>query len=205
MSTSEPKFERAQSASFGPGGCVQAPFEHVPTPQYPASTTQFCRTCGEVWPCTAVIQAKSTPRPVPSRPSTDQTSPDGEVRTTSRTGGQKGVKLARFDLVPPRALRLLAEHYGKGAAKYADNQWRKGYEWSKSYAAMQRHLTAFWGGEDYDNHKPDCPADCAEHTGSLHLAAAMWHCAALIEFFHDFPDFDDRFRGVGRDGEADRS
>ena len=55
-----------------------------------------------------------------------------EVRTTSRTGGQKGTKPERFDLIPVGALAALARHYGAGAEKYDDNQWRKGYEWSKS-------------------------------------------------------------------------
>lgn len=107
-----------------------------------------------------------------------------EVRTTSRTGGQKGVKDARFDLIPVGALTQLAEHYGVGAKKYADNQWRKGYEWSKSYAALQRHANQFWGGEDFD-----------DETGSHHMAAVAWHALALLTFFDEFPQFDDRFRG----------
>lgn len=73
-----------------------------------------------------------------------------EERTTSSTGGQKGVKLARFDLIPAGPLLRLAEHFGKGAKKYAEHQWREGYEWSKSYSAIQRHLNAFWMGLDYD-------------------------------------------------------
>lgn len=134
-----------------------------------------------------------------------------EVRTVSSTGGEKGTKLARHDLIPIGPLTELAEHYGRGARKYADNQWRNGYEWSKSYAALQRHLTAFWSGEDYDI----CPEDgagckhtdaagepyvavepntCFNHTGSHHMAAAAWHAFALLEFKDTFPDHDDRFR-----------
>jgi hypothetical protein len=105
-----------------------------------------------------------------------------EVRTTSSTGGQKGVKSARYDLIPTGALRQLAEHYGRGAEKYDDNQWRKGYEWSKSYAALQRHATEFWSGEDFD-----------EETGSNHLAAVAWHALTLLTFYDEHPDFDDRF------------
>lgn len=108
-----------------------------------------------------------------------------EVRTTSRTGGEKGVKSARFDLIPVGALTALAEHYGVGAEKYDENQWRKGYEWSKSYAALQRHLTAWWGGEDID-----------AETGSSHLAAVAWHSFTLLTFIHEQPDFDDRFHGA---------
>lgn len=107
-----------------------------------------------------------------------------ETRTTSSTGGEKGVKDARYDLIPVQALEQLAIHYGVGARKYDDNQWRKGYEWSKSYAALQRHATQFWNGEDFD-----------EETGSNHMAAVAWHAFTLLTFFYEHPDFDDRYKG----------
>ena len=106
-----------------------------------------------------------------------------EVRTTSSTGGQKGTKDERFDLLPIGALTQLAQHYGVGARKYDDNQWRKGYEWSKSYAALQRHATSWWGGEDTD-----------EETGSSHMAAVAWHAFTLLTFIEEHPDFDDRYK-----------
>lgn len=105
-----------------------------------------------------------------------------EVRTTSSTGGQKGVKDERYDLIPTEALAQLARHYGVGARKYDDNQWRKGYEFSKSYAALMRHLTQWWGGEDID-----------EETGSNHMAAVAWHAFTLMTFQQFNPEFDDRF------------
>lgn len=108
-----------------------------------------------------------------------------EVRTTSSTGGQKGVKDERYDLIPVEALAQLARHYGVGARKYDDNQWRKGYEFSKSYAALMRHLTQWWGGEDID-----------EETGSNHMAAVAWHAFTLLTFQQFNPEFDDRFTTV---------
>lgn len=105
----------------------------------------------------------------------------GEIRSVSSTGGEKGTKLARYDLIPVYPLRCLAEHFGRGAQKYADRNWERGYEWSKSYAALMRHLNAFWEGEDID-----------EETGSSHLAAAEWHCMALLEYTQSHPEFDDR-------------
>lgn len=108
---------------------------------------------------------------------------DGEVRTTSSTGGEKGTKPARFDLIPVMPLTRLAEHYGVGAAKYADHNWRKGYELSKNYAALQRHVTAFWNGEDLD-----------PETGTSHLSAVIFHAMAMQQNLQDFPQHDDRYK-----------
>lgn len=107
-----------------------------------------------------------------------------EVRTTSLTGGQKGVKPERYDLIPAEALEALARHYGKGAEKYESHQWRKGYEWSKSFAAMMRHAWKFWRGEDVD-----------PETGTPHIICVAWHAFCLYIFSRDFPEYDDRFKG----------
>lgn len=134
-----------------------------------------------------------------------------EIRVTSSTGGEKGVKLERFDLIPVGPLTELARHFGKGARKYDDHQWRKGYEWSKSYSAIMRHLTAFWDGFDLDvcsNDPEGClhiTADgddflpifadtCYNHTGSNHLVAVAWHAFVLLEFYERFPQHDDRYK-----------
>lgn len=109
-----------------------------------------------------------------------------EVRTTSATGGQKGVKLQRFDLIPVVPLTILAELYGFGAMKYEDRNWERGYEWSKSYAALQRHATAWWGGEDFD-----------AESGLSHMASVAWHAFALLEFMsrpQQYGQYDDRPR-----------
>ena len=107
---------------------------------------------------------------------------DGEQRVTNElTGGQKGQKLARTDLIPPDALLQLAEHYGKGSGKYEDRNWEKGVNWSLNYSAALRHLFQFWGGEDRDT-----------ETGSLHVIAAAWHCLALATFHKTHPELDDR-------------
>lgn len=105
-----------------------------------------------------------------------------EVRTVNeQTGGEKGMKLARFDLLPVGPLTEIAEHFGRGASKYADRNWELGYEWSKSFAALQRHAWAFWGGETYD-----------PELGSHHLAAVAFHAMAMMEWGRTRPDLDDR-------------
>jgi hypothetical protein len=99
------------------------------------------------------------------------------------TGGEKGKKLARFDLIPTLPLWLLAEHYGKGAEKYSERNYERGYAWSLSYGAAQRHLNLFWDGEDVD-----------PENGGLHLIAAAWHCFALVLFMSTHPEKDDRVK-----------
>ena len=77
-----------------------------------------------------------------------------EERITNESGGAKGSKQARFDQVPTRALYELAEHTGKGTAKYPDKDgvpnFRFGYAWGLSYAAAMRHMVQFWNCEDID-------------------------------------------------------
>jgi len=101
--------------------------------------------------------------------------------TDPDTGGMKGSKGERFDLIPTDGLAALARVYGYGAGKYDDNNWRKGYAWSLSYAALQRHLNAFWSGDDMDY-----------ESGLPHLAHAAWHCLTLMTFMYDNPEKDDR-------------
>jgi hypothetical protein len=103
--------------------------------------------------------------------------------TDPNTGGKKGQKLARFDLIPAGPLQALAEHYGRGARKYEDRNWEKGYAWSLSFGAMQRHAWSFWNGEDID-----------EETQSPHLAAVAFHAFALLEFMNSHRKLDDRPR-----------
>lgn len=100
------------------------------------------------------------------------------------TGGEKGGKLARFDLIPPEATWALAEHYGKGCQKYADRNWERGYKWGLSIAALQRHIHQWLQGESYDT-----------ETGSHHLIAAAWHCFALFVFEVRGLGSDDRGKG----------
>jgi hypothetical protein len=110
---------------------------------------------------------------------------DKEYRVVSETGGEKGQKLARYDLIPVDALKQLAERYGHGATKYDERNWERGYNWSLSYAALQRHANQFWNGEEFDPDYPD----------SHHLAAVLFHAAALLHYTLNkdkFGEFDDR-------------
>ncbi len=102
--------------------------------------------------------------------------------TDPKTGGQKGRKPERFDLLPFDALEEVARVYGLGAKKYDDDNWLLGYAWRLSAGALLRHVARFMCGEDRD-----------PETGCLHLAHAAWHCLTLLTF---------ALRGLGTDDRA---
>lgn len=94
--------------------------------------------------------------------------------------GIKSVKAGRFDLLPPKVMTRLAEHFGKGDTKYPDRNWEKGYAWSKAYAAMQRHAHDFWGGKDFDE------------DGNSNIIAVIANAIFLEEWSDTHPEYDDR-------------
>lgn len=105
-----------------------------------------------------------------SRVQADRMSSETRI-TDPTTGGQKGQKLQRFSLIPAEFLWALAEHYGKGAEKYEDRNWERGYHWSLTVDALERHYTQWKQGESRD-----------PETGSSHLIAMAWHVVALFIF-----------------------
>jgi hypothetical protein len=110
-----------------------------------------------------------------------------EVRITDPvTGGQKGQKPERFDLIPFEALTEVARVYGFGATKYADDNWRKGYAWRLSLGAMLRHIAAWAMGYPTD---PESKLP--------HLAHAAWHCLTLLTFEAHGLGTDDRAKHPG--------
>jgi hypothetical protein len=88
-------------------------------------------------------------------------------------------------LIPPEVLLQMAEVFGFGAEKYGMNDWRKDYsEWSRTYSSIQRHLNAFWAGEDLD-----------PESGKPHLTHALTQMAILLMYYHEHKDMDDRYKG----------
>lgn len=122
-----------------------------------------------------------TKTPSPTLNSTGET-----ITVDPLTGGKKGSKLARFSLIPTDWLWALAEHYGRGALKYEDRNWERGYRWSLSVDAHSRHVSQWLSGEDND-----------PETGSSHLVAAAWHLVALWWFHKHGKGTDDLNRRAG--------
>lgn len=79
-----------------------------------------------------------------------------------------GEKL-RVDLIPVEVIKSLATVLQYGAKKYGDRNFEKGMEYSRVFAASQRHLWAWWGKEDND-----------EESGYNHLWHALCSVAMLV-------------------------
>jgi hypothetical protein len=83
----------------------------------------------------------------------------------------RGVKFdgskPRFDLLPPEMLFGVSDILAFGAAKYGDRNWELGMNWSRVFAALMRHMWAWWRGENLD-----------AETGKSHL----WHAGCCIAF-----------------------
>ena len=97
---------------------------------------------------------------------------DVEIRVTDpKTGGQKGRKPEAYALIPAWPLSEVARVYGMGAEKYEKWNWIRGYDWSLSLSAMQRHIEEFRAQRSQD-----------KESGLHHLAHACFHLFALMEF-----------------------
>lgn len=104
------------------------------------------------------------------------------IVTDPKTGGQKASKPSQIGLIDPIALTELGNVAGMGAAKYEKWNYLKGYDWSLSFNAMQRHAMQFWAGENIDS-----------ESGYEHMAHAAWHGLALVSFVKRGLGTDDRF------------
>lgn len=131
--------------------------------------------------CLADVMPRRKPVKVEPKPVKVDRPSHTEMYTDPDTGASKGMKLERFDLIPPEALKALAGQYGMGASRYGDRNWENGYPWSLAFAALNRHLWAFWSGEDID-----------PESGRPHMDAVMWHAFALRTFMENHKDKDDR-------------
>ena len=76
-----------------------------------------------------------------------------------------------LQLFPPEALFEIGAVLTYGAKKYAPRNWEKGIEYSRVYGALQRHLWAWWGGEEND-----------PESGLPHLAHAGCCLVFLLAF-----------------------
>lgn len=102
-----------------------------------------------------------------------------EVNVRPAEGQKFDTDKARYDLIPPEIEEAIAKVLTFGAGKYGERNWELGMRWGRPYAALRRHMAAWWSGENND-----------PETGMSHLA----HAACCIAFLVAF-----EARGVGTD------
>lgn len=78
----------------------------------------------------------------------------------------------RYDLVPPHAIKAIADVLTYGADKYAPNSWQTVSDGETRYtAAMMRHFEAYREGEELD-----------PETGKSHLSHCLCNLTFLLWF-----------------------
>ena len=86
-------------------------------------------------------------------------------------------------LIDPLWLEATAQVLAFGAKKYQAWNWAQGtFDWSRLYGALQRHLNAWWSGEEHD-----------PETGLPHLWHANCCLMFLTRYAHSGWGTDDRF------------
>mgnify|MGYP000447941137 CR=1 FL=1 len=87
-------------------------------------------------------------------------------------------------LIPQTALKEVAKVLDFGASKYSAHNWRNGFDHSRLYDAVLRHVGAYIDGEDLD-----------EDSGLSHIAHATCGCLMLLEHILKDMGNDDRYKG----------
>lgn len=100
----------------------------------------------------------------------------------------------RLDLVPWRSIWGAATVFTYGAAKYSDRNWEKGIKYGRLYAALLRHLFAWWLGTERD-----------VESDLSHLDHAQCCLMMLREMHQIHPELDDRPNGFLNSGSASKS
>ena len=94
-----------------------------------------------------------------------------EVLTAGTVAPMEGRKddgdKAPYHLLAPEMLEATALVLGFGAKKYSARNWEAGMHWSRPFAALMRHMWAWWRGEA-----------CDPETGYSHL----WHASCCLMF-----------------------
>jgi hypothetical protein len=86
-------------------------------------------------------------------------------------GRKDDAEKPRYDLIPPEAVAALARVLSYGATKYGERNWEQGIDPDRCYAAAQRHLWAYHGGEELD-----------PESGLCHLDHALANIAFMITY-----------------------
>lgn len=113
-----------------------------------------------------------------------------QIANISKPAAKPAAGAIKFDqdklplhLLSTEAMNQTAAVLAFGAQKYAEHNWRKGFDWSRPLSAAMRHITAFNNGEDKD-----------PESGLSHLAHAACCIMFLLEFEKTHKHLDDRYK-----------
>jgi hypothetical protein len=84
-----------------------------------------------------------------------------------------------MELLPPESLIGTAQVLTFGAKKYKDRNWEKGINYSRVYGALQRHLNAWFSGEEID---PESGLSHLHHAGCCMMFLQTYHERKMTEF-----------------------
>jgi hypothetical protein len=82
----------------------------------------------------------------------------------------------RVELIPSSAINGIGEAFTFGASKYEDNNWAKGFAWSRLVGSTLRHILAWNNGDDLD---PESKLSHLKHAGAC-IAMLIAHEAEKL-------------------------
>jgi Domain of unknown function (DUF5664) len=127
----------------------------------------------ERWPCVPFDRIDSVAglSPVESPPEIGpaKSSPEMVVQATGARRMNEGKLL--MHLIPAEVVQELAAVLTRGAQKYGARNWEQGLTYSSTFDSLQRHLWAWWNGQDVD-----------DESGLSHLTHALCNVAFLVVF-----------------------
>lgn len=97
----------------------------------------------------------------PSPTTNPRQHPQQYPKTLIDAGRKDDANKLPYDLLPSDAIEEILEVLKCGAVKYGSRNWENGMAWSRPFAALMRHMWAWWRREPCDN-----------ETGITHLAHA---------------------------------
>lgn len=86
----------------------------------------------------------------------------------------------RFDLIPEQGLLEVHKVLNTKLKDHGKDSWKTGISWSDLLSNLEKHLSAFKVGKDFDEN------------GALHMAHVASQALLLCSAYKDFPHCDDR-------------
>jgi hypothetical protein len=98
----------------------------------------------------------------------------------TKEGGKKfDTNKPRWELLPYDAVRGVVDVLTDGAKKYSDRNWELGIAYGRVFGALQRHLTAWWQGENND---PESGRSHLDHAACELMFLSAYEKRGMIGF-----------------------